>query len=218
MSPRRARTVSSPTSAAATASIGTARSVQHGNLAYVGTYGNVALGGVANLFSLLGGSAWQITDPNRAVILDAVEQVSPPFIVNSLMMDCVSSRPSPGNAPATTRNGHGTTSVCCCWPVASPSRTPALPRRWPRAGSPATASRPTCPASIPEISRAKAVLDDTSTAPAPRSLRIPVPATRTASSTGARAGPSRSPCRPKRMARYEWGNGENLRGGTSATA
>jgi hyaluronate lyase len=84
--------------------------VQHGNLAYVGTYGNVALGGVANLITLLGGSTWQITDPNRGVILDAVGASFAPFMTNGLMMDCVSGRAISRELAGDHRNGHGTTS------------------------------------------------------------------------------------------------------------
>lgn len=187
--------------------------VQHGNLAYVGTYGNVALGGVANLFSLLGGSTWQITDPNRAVILDAVEASFAPFIVNNLMMDCVSGRAISRERGGDHRNGHGTTSsvLLLASGVAEPyaSRYNALAKGW------ITRDRLAdylAGASIPEISRAKAVLDDTSTTAAPANPkhfqfhnqdRV---VHRRPGWTFAIAMSS------KRMARYEWGNGENLRG------
>ncbi|WP_433167449.1 polysaccharide lyase 8 family protein [Kribbella sp. CA-247076] len=187
--------------------------VQHGNLAYVGTYGNVALGGVANLFSLLGDSTWQITDPNRAVILDAVEASFAPFIVDNLMMDCVSGRAISRERAGDHRNGHATTSsvLLLAGGVAEPyaSRYRALAKGW------ITRDRLDdylSGASIPEISRAKAVLDDPAVRPAPA-----MPAHfqfhnqdrvvhRRPGWTFAIAMSS------NRMARYEWGNGENLRG------
>jgi hyaluronate lyase len=187
--------------------------VQHGNLAYVGTYGNVALGGVANLFSLLGGSTWQITDPNRAVILDAVEASFAPFIVDNLMMDCVSGRAISRERAGDHRHGHATTSsvLLLASGVAEPyaSRYKALAKGW------ITRDRLAdyLPgASIPEISRAKAVLDDAAVTPAPATPahfqfhnqdRV---VHRRPGWTFAIAMSS------KRMARYEWGNGENLRG------
>ncbi|MEV0288819.1 polysaccharide lyase 8 family protein [Kribbella sp. NPDC050820] len=187
--------------------------VQHGNLAYVGTYGNVALGGVANLFSLLGGSSWQISDPNRAVILDAVEASFAPFIVDNLMMDCVSGRAISRERAGDHRHGHGTTStvLLLAGGVVEPyaSRYKALAKGW------ITRDRLDdylSGASIPEISRAKAVLDDARIAPAPATPahfqfhnqdRV---VHRRPGWTFAIAMSS------KRMARYEWGNGENLRG------
>lgn len=187
--------------------------VQHGNLAYVGTYGNVALGGVANLFSLLGGSTWDITDPKRTVILDAVEASFAPFMVNGLMMDAVSGRAISREKAGDHRNGHATTSTVLLLAsgIAEPyaSTYKALAKSW------LTRDRlndylPA--ASIPEISRAKAVLADDTVKPAPAKPqhfqfsnqdRV---VHRRPGWTFALALSS------KRMARYESGNGENLRG------
>lgn len=66
--------------------------VQHGYLPYVGTYGVVTLSGIAEILGLLGGSAWDIVDPNKTVILDAVESAYAPFIWNGRMMDTVRGR------------------------------------------------------------------------------------------------------------------------------
>lgn len=187
--------------------------VQHGNLAYVGTYGNVALGGVANLIALLGGSTWEIADPNRAVLLDAVEASFAPFVVDGLMMDCVSGRAISRERAGDHRNGHGTTSTVLLLAsgVAEPyaSRYKALAKGW------ITRDRldDYLPgASIPEISRAKALLADAAVVPAPALPRHfqfynqDRVVHRRPGWTFAIAMSS------KRMARYEWGNGENLRG------
>ncbi|HEY3557937.1 MAG TPA: polysaccharide lyase 8 family protein [Kribbella sp.] len=187
--------------------------VQHGNLAYVGTYGNVALGGVANLIALLGGSTWEISDPNRAVLLDAVDASFAPFMVDGLMMDCVSGRAISRERAGDHRNGHGTASTVLLLAsgVAEPYalRYKALAKGW------ITRDRLAdyLPgASIPEISRAKALLADTSVAPAPavpRHIQFynqDRVVHRRPGWTFAIAMSS------KRMARYEWGNGENLRG------
>ncbi|MFD5214018.1 polysaccharide lyase 8 family protein [Microbacterium sp. NPDC058345] len=66
--------------------------VQHGYLPYVGTYGVVTLGGIAEILGLLGGSEWDVVDPNKSVILDAVEGAYAPFIWNGRMMDTVRGR------------------------------------------------------------------------------------------------------------------------------
>jgi len=66
--------------------------VQHSYLPYVGTYGVVTLGGIAEILGLLGGSSWDVTDPKKSVILDAVEASYAPFIWNGRMMDTVRGR------------------------------------------------------------------------------------------------------------------------------
>ncbi|GAB6859543.1 polysaccharide lyase 8 family protein [Microbacterium xylanilyticum] len=66
--------------------------VQHSYLPYVGTYGVVTLGGIAEILGLLGGSEWDVTDPKKSVILDAVEASYAPFIWNGRMMETVRGR------------------------------------------------------------------------------------------------------------------------------
>lgn len=66
--------------------------VQHLWVAYSGTYGNVLLDGLGRLFSLLDGTSWEVTDPNRKIILDSVENAYAPLLYNGLMMDSVSGR------------------------------------------------------------------------------------------------------------------------------
>ncbi|MFJ4951671.1 polysaccharide lyase 8 family protein [Streptomyces sp. NPDC088760] len=66
--------------------------VQHTWVAYSGTYGQVLLDGLGRLFTLLAGSAWEITDPARQNVLDSVEHAYAPLIHDGLVMDCVNGR------------------------------------------------------------------------------------------------------------------------------
>ncbi|WP_329342620.1 polysaccharide lyase 8 family protein [Streptomyces sp. NBC_00663] len=66
--------------------------VQHTTVPYTGSYGSVLLGGLGMLFALLAGSTWQVTDANRQIVLDAVENAWAPFLYNGLVMDGVSGR------------------------------------------------------------------------------------------------------------------------------
>jgi hyaluronate lyase len=66
--------------------------VQHTWVAYSGTYGQVMLDGLGRLFTLLAGSAWEVTDPNRQVVLDSVEHAYAPLIHDGLVMDGVNGR------------------------------------------------------------------------------------------------------------------------------
>lgn len=66
--------------------------VQHTWVAYSGTYGQVVLDGLGRLFALLAGSAWEVTDPNRQIVLDSVEHAYAPLIHDGLVMDSVNGR------------------------------------------------------------------------------------------------------------------------------
>jgi hyaluronate lyase len=66
--------------------------VQHTWVAYSGTYGQVMLDGLGRLFTLLAGSAWEVTDPNRQIVLDSVEHAYAPLIHDGLVMDSVNGR------------------------------------------------------------------------------------------------------------------------------
>ncbi|MGV9279408.1 polysaccharide lyase 8 family protein [Streptomyces sp. NPDC003730] len=66
--------------------------VQHGAVAYTGTYGVVLLGGIARMLALLAGSPWEITDPGTSVVYDAVERSFAPLVFDGLMMDAVRGR------------------------------------------------------------------------------------------------------------------------------
>ncbi|MGW2239068.1 polysaccharide lyase 8 family protein [Streptomyces sp. NPDC001759] len=66
--------------------------VQHTWVAYSGTYGQVMLDGLGRLFTLLTGSPWEVTDPDRQIVLDAVEHAYAPLIHDGLVMDSVNGR------------------------------------------------------------------------------------------------------------------------------
>lgn len=66
--------------------------VQHTTIPYTGTYGVVLLGGLAKLFSLLGGSDHAVSDPSRTILFNTVEDSFAPFMHDGLMMDSVRGR------------------------------------------------------------------------------------------------------------------------------
>lgn len=66
--------------------------IQHKVLPYTGAYGNTALKGTAELLALLSETEWEVTDPQRDVILDAPGRTFAPVIWNGMMMDIVRGR------------------------------------------------------------------------------------------------------------------------------
>jgi hyaluronate lyase len=66
--------------------------IQHGTIPYNGHYSYVLLDDLSQLSLLLNGSAWPISDPRFAVILDAVDLTYAPFMYDGLVMDVVRGR------------------------------------------------------------------------------------------------------------------------------
>ena len=66
--------------------------LQHGSIPYTGLYGRVLLEGLAELLALLGGSAWEVTDPNRQNIFDAVDKSFAPVLFDGRIMDATRGR------------------------------------------------------------------------------------------------------------------------------
>ncbi|MEU2184868.1 polysaccharide lyase 8 family protein [Streptomyces thermolilacinus] len=109
--------------------------IQHGAVPYTGTYGQVLLDGLARLFALLAGSPWEVTDPARHTVLDAVERAYAPLLRNGLMMDAVSGRAvsrgvlrgEPGVLRGDHYHGHG---VVAAIALLAESAAPHLQSRW----------------------------------------------------------------------------------------
>ncbi|MEU5095985.1 polysaccharide lyase 8 family protein [Streptomyces sp. NPDC020996] len=110
--------------------------VQHTWVAYSGTYGQVMLDGLGRLFALLAGSEWEVTDPNRQIVLDAVEHAYAPLIHDGLVMDSVNGRAvSRGHLKSDERHvlrgdhfhGHG---VIAAVALLAAAASPAERDRW----------------------------------------------------------------------------------------
>lgn len=66
--------------------------VQHGNVPYTGTYGEVLLSGMATLLNLLSGTSWQVTDSNVDNLYDSIANSYAPLIYRGAVMDMVCGR------------------------------------------------------------------------------------------------------------------------------
>ncbi|MDQ0900653.1 polysaccharide lyase family 8 super-sandwich domain-containing protein [Paenibacillus sp. V4I7] len=66
--------------------------IQHDYVAYTGSYGAVLIGDMAKLMYLLGGSSWNVTDPNLANVIRWVTEAYQPFLYKGAMMDTVRGR------------------------------------------------------------------------------------------------------------------------------
>lgn len=187
--------------------------VQHGVVAYTGSYGTVLLGGAAHLLSLLAGSPWAVTDPKVSVMHDAVERSFAPVIFDGLMMDAVRGRAVSRERAGDHRDGATAVAAILLLASGAPAdradRWRALAKGW------LTRNR-TAPfatlATLPQLALAKAVLDD----PA-----IPAGARTTGSFVFADMDRvvHRRPgwafalsLSSRRISAYEAGNGENLHG------
>ncbi|NGO80585.1 polysaccharide lyase 8 family protein [Streptomyces sp. YC504] len=140
--------------------------IQHNYVAYTGAYGQVMLSGLAYILALLAGSAWAVTDPDVAVIHDAVERSFSPFVFEGLMMDSQSGRSvSRWKTPDSDKGARivsGVLLLAQSAPAAYASRWRALAKGWIQRNklTPYLAG-----ASIPQVARARAVLDNTAIVP-----------------------------------------------------
>ncbi len=66
--------------------------IQHGNIAYTGSYGPAVIDDMSKLLYLLTGSTWAFTDPNVANVYDWAVDAFRPLIHDGAMMDSVRGR------------------------------------------------------------------------------------------------------------------------------
>ncbi|MET9699396.1 polysaccharide lyase 8 family protein [Streptomyces sp. NPDC006529] len=198
--------------------------VQHSWVPYTGTYGAVLLGGLGMLAGVLKGTPWALTDPGAQIVFDAVERAWAPFLYNGLMMDCVSGRAiSRGLAAADVRQvrqddharGHAVLAGIVLLgegaSAAERARWRALVKGWMARDY---YSRPLADESLPLASliRLAAVAED------PAVLAAPEPVGHRVFGAMDRATHRRPDwaaslsMASRRIAHYETGNGENLRG------
>jgi hyaluronate lyase len=187
--------------------------IQHSNIAYVGTYGNVLLADVGYLLALLAGSPWQVDDPNLSVVLDAVSASFAPFISNGRMMDCVRGRAIARDYESDHDDGRATIASMLLLAAGAPASYAATFRSLAKGWMLRDTALPYLEyAAVPDLGLAKQILGDTSIA------AIPEPSYHRQFSYQDRIVHRR----PKwsftvglssaRTARYEAGNAENLHG------
>ncbi|MFJ5954596.1 polysaccharide lyase 8 family protein [Paenarthrobacter sp. NPDC092416] len=186
--------------------------VQHGYLPYAGTYGVVALAGIAEIIAMLGGSPWAVTDPQRSVLLDAVEDTYAPFVWDGRIMDTVRGRAVSRQREPDYVSGFGLISAVlllapgCEEPYRS--RFLALAKGWlERCADQKLVGHPT--QSLAKSLLSLGVLSDASVvaAPAPEYSRMFADQDRLVHHRpqwGCTVNLS-----SKRIGRYEWGNSEN---------
>ncbi|GAA1900600.1 polysaccharide lyase 8 family protein [Streptomyces durmitorensis] len=187
--------------------------VQHGSVAYTGTYGSVLLGSAGQLIALLADSEWAVTDPKTSVLYEAVDRTFSPVVFDGLMMDALRGRAISREKAPDHKDGAVTLTnilqLADGAPAAYAERWRALAKGWIRRNT----SHPYLGlVGVPALARAKAVLDDDA-----------VPATDRLTGHFAFADMDRVVHRrpgwaltlslsSKRIAAYEAGNGENLHG------
>ncbi|MBE1563314.1 polysaccharide lyase 8 family protein [Nonomuraea africana] len=183
--------------------------VQHDTVAYTGSYGVVLLQSVSAVLGLLGGSSWEVSDPKRSVILDAVERTFAPWIHDGLMMDSVRGR-------AVSRGGHrdhdaGRDTVDAILQLATGAPEPYATRFKELAKVWIGRGRFLDRAGIAATARARTLLADTRLTPAPRPVGHHVFADMDRVVHRRESWSFALSLDSKRIAGYECGNGENYR-------
>ncbi|MFJ9543926.1 polysaccharide lyase 8 family protein [Streptomyces sp. NPDC101225] len=200
--------------------------IQHTDIPYTGTYGEVMLGDFSWLFALLADSPWAVTDPQAANILDSVTRAYTPFVYNGIALDGVSgraiSRGLQGSNPVAQSDhtrGHALISDIlrlAASGTASPAQSAAWKatvKGWITREAPLTSlpylSDPGV--AIPELARAQALLTDSTIPAAAEPIGHRLFAMDRAVHRRPDWAAAVSMC-SARTTYYENGNGENLRG------
>ncbi|MYY07006.1 polysaccharide lyase 8 family protein [Streptomyces sp. ATexAB-D23] len=187
--------------------------VQHGEVAYTGSYGTVLLGGAAWLLSLLAGSPWAVTDPEVSVMYEAVERSFVPVVFDGLMMDAVRGRAVSRERAGDHRDGAAAVAAILLLATGAPAgpagRWRSLVKGW------LTRNRTTpftSLADLPQLALAKAVLADRDIHAAPRTTGTFVFADMDRVVHRRPGWACALSLSSKRISAYEAGNGENLHG------
>lgn len=183
--------------------------IDHERLPYVGTYGSVALTGVARSLMLVAGSPWAITDPNVSVILDAPERSFSPFIWSGRMMQTVRGRAVSRETEQDFKNAWAVASaiILLATEIDEPYRSAyrSLAKGWLTRCSEDYSAR----ASLSDLSRVLPLLADPDIPAAPEStghLQFGSQERMVHRSEGWAYTVATSSAR---IGRYEWGNDEN---------
>ncbi|MFJ4624524.1 polysaccharide lyase 8 family protein [Streptomyces sp. NPDC088812] len=197
--------------------------LQHTWVPYAGSYGADLFTGLSLLLALLAGSPWEITDPARENYFDAVERAWAPFLYNGLCMDAVSGRAisrgvPPGESAGPNDDhlrGHSIiASVVALGRAAGPERNArwrAMAKGWIRR---AYVSPPhTDPMlSVYKLAELQDVADDDTVTPLAEPVEHRLFPAQDRAVHRRRGWAACLSMASERIAHYEWGNGENLRG------
>ncbi|MFC9245803.1 polysaccharide lyase 8 family protein [Streptomyces sp. NPDC057136] len=187
--------------------------VQHGVVAYTGTYGAILLSGTAHLLALLAGSEWAVTDPKVSVMYEAVERSFTPVIFDGLMMDAVRGRAVSRERAGDHRDGAAAVAGILLLATGAPdthaARWRAVVKGW------ITRNR-TTPfaglATLPQLALAKDVLSDGGITAADPATGLHVFADMDRMVHRRPRWAYTLSLSSKRISAYEAGNGENLHG------
>ncbi len=190
--------------------------IQHGSVPYQGGYGAVLLTGLATLFAVLRGTPWEITDPAARTVLDAVDRAFAPFVHDGACMDLVRGRGVGRQSYGDHRRGREIAAAVLLLaetaPDAERARWRAMVKGWAVRDTAKPMLGVAAQGDLAFHARLSAVLDD-ATVPAaaePVGHRLfPRSARAVHRRPGWCAAVSMA---SSRVAHYEHGNGENLRG------
>ncbi|MFE0801625.1 polysaccharide lyase 8 family protein [Streptomyces sp. NPDC058812] len=197
--------------------------VQHTWVPYAGSYGADLFTGLSLLLALLAGSPWEVTDPARQNYFHAVEQAWAPFLYNGLCMDAVSGRAiARGLPPGDPRGanddhlrGHSIiASIVALGAAASTeqnARWRALAKGWiQRAYFSPPHTNPML--GVYKLAQLQSVVADTAVKPLPEPVAHRLFPSQDRAVHRRRGWAACLSMASDRIAHYEWGNGENLRG------
>ncbi|MDQ1006393.1 hyaluronate lyase [Streptomyces sp. V4I23] len=187
--------------------------VQHGAVAYTGTYGGVLLSGAAGMIALLAGSPWAVTDPKVSVMYEAVHRTFTPVMFDGLMMDALRGRAISRERAADHHDGAAVVSAVLLLAEGAPAAYASSWRATVKGWLGRNRTTPyTATAGVAQLARAKALLADGGVRPADRATGHLVFADMDRVVHRRPRWAYTLSLSSRRIAGYEAGNGENLHG------
>ncbi|GKS14575.1 lyase [Paenibacillus chitinolyticus] len=188
--------------------------IQHTNIAYTASYGRVLLAGMSRLLYVLSGSSWQVTDANLGNVYNWVQDSFLPVLYKGAAMDMVRGRAISRQHQQDHEMGRDIVAsvnrLSLSAPAAKQAELKSLVKAWVQQDTSFGSYYAGLPAD--DIIRLKAVLNDSAVSPAPAGQLTKI---FPAMDRAVRSGPTFAfgiSMSSSRIARYESGGTENLRG------
>ena len=188
--------------------------IQHTNVAYTGSYGLVLVADIARLYYLLNGSTWAVTDANAGNVYDWYERGYKPLVYQGAMMDAVRGRAISRQASSDHDAGRSLTvslaRLAQGAPAANAAAINATVKHWMQRDT--TFANYYTGLSLYDIANLKGILANASITPDPEQIQTHVFAGMDRALHSYAGYSSLVSMFSTRIAAFEYGNGENLKG------
>lgn len=188
--------------------------IQHTNVAYTGSYGLVLMSDIARLYYLLNGSTWAVTDANAGNVYDWYANGYKPVVYQGAVMDAVRGRAISRQASTDHDAGRSLTvslaRLAKGAPAANAAAINSTVKHWMQRDT--TFANYYAGLGLYDITNLKGILADSTITPDPEQIQTHVFASMDRALHSYAGYSSMVSLFSTRIAAFEYGNGENIKG------